>query len=84
MSLCSNCSNPGESDDDRILPVTGDACQAADALAKAGVDTSFELVFSNPLIEHVGGHARRSKLARQVHQLAPPHWVQTPYPYFPL
>jgi hypothetical protein len=79
-----NLFEPGESDDDWIVPVTGDACQAADALAKAGVDTSFDVVFSNSLIEHVGGHARRSELARQVHELAPRHWVQTPYRYFPL
>ncbi len=75
---------PGESDDDWIVPITGDACEASDALATAGVDPSFDVVFSNSLIEHVGGHCRRSELARQVRQLAPRHWVQTPYRYFPL
>jgi hypothetical protein len=79
-----NLDEPGESDDGRIVPVTGDACHADEVLAAAGVDTSYDLVFSNSLIEHVGGHARRSELARQVHQLAPRHWVQTPYRYFPL
>src|ERR1700754_698427 len=29
-----NLFEPGESDDDWIVPVTGDACEAADALAK--------------------------------------------------
>jgi hypothetical protein len=79
-----NLYEPGESDDDSILPLTGDACQAADVLASADVDTSFAVVFSNSLIEHVGGHARRSELARQVRELAPRHWVQTPYRYFPV
>lgn len=79
-----NLSEPGESDEHWIVPVTGDACQAADALAKAGVNTHFDVVFSNSLIEHVGGHARRAEFARQVHRLAPRHWVQTPYRYFPL
>ena len=79
-----NLVEPGRSDDDWIVPVFGDACQAADALRKVGVDTQFDVVFSNSLIEHVGGHARRSELARQIDQLAPRHWVQTPYRYFPL
>jgi hypothetical protein len=51
---------------------------------KANVDIGFDIVFSNSLIEHVGGHARRLELARQIHQLAPRHWIQTPYRYFPL
>jgi hypothetical protein len=79
-----NLFEPGESNEDWIVPVTGDACHAADVLAMSGLDTSFDVVFSNSLIEHVGGHARRMELARQVHQLAPRHWVQTPYRYFPL
>jgi len=79
-----NLIEPGRSDDDWIAPVVGDACQAAQALRKADVDTEFDVVFSNSLIEHVGGHARRSELARQIHRLAPRHSVQTPYRYFPL
>jgi hypothetical protein len=79
-----NLYEPGESDDNSITPVTGDACNAADELARANVETNFDLVFSNSLIEHVGGHAARSQLAGQVHRLAEHHWVQTPYRYFPL
>jgi hypothetical protein len=79
-----NLYEPGESDDNSITPVTGDACNAADELARANVETNFDLVFSNSLIEHVGGHAARSRLAGQVHRLAEHHWVQTPYRYFPL
>jgi hypothetical protein len=67
-----------------VTALRGDACDAREALALAGRETSFDLVFSNSLIEHVGGHARRVRLAEQIRGLAPRHWVQTPYRYFPL
>jgi hypothetical protein len=79
-----NLFEPGESDDSRLLPVTGDACAATVALAAAGAETTYDLVFSNSLLEHVGGHAQRMALAREVRALAPRHWVQTPYRYFPV
>jgi hypothetical protein len=58
----------------------GDAC----ALPERLFEQPFDIVFSNSLIEHVGGHARRQDLADAVHRLAPRHWVQTPYRYFPV
>jgi hypothetical protein len=79
-----NLFEPGDSDDPQITPATGDACRAVEVLADQNLDTHYDLVFSNSLIEHVGGHARREELAKQVLQLAPHHWVQTPYRYFPL
>lgn len=59
--------------------VVGDAC-ARDLLA----GESFDLVFSNSVLEHVGGHAARQAFADNVHRLGTRHWVQTPYRYFPL
>jgi hypothetical protein len=44
----------------------------------------YDLVFSNSVIEHVGGHARRLRLAGSIRGLAPAYWVQTPYRYFPV
>lgn len=44
----------------------------------------FDLVFSNSLLEHVGGHPQRQKMADNIHRLADRHWVQTPYRYFPI
>jgi len=44
----------------------------------------YDLVFSNSVLEHVGGHERRMRFAEAVHRLAPAHWVQTPYRYFPV
>ena len=82
-----NLFEPGEVEESErpwLHPVTGDACRASEALAAAGAATSYDVVFSNSLLEHVGGHAQRVALAREVHALAPRHWVQTPYRYFPL
>ncbi|GAB3022569.1 hypothetical protein GCM10011376_28080 [Nocardioides flavus (ex Wang et al. 2016)] len=79
-----NLTEPGESASDSIVAVRGDACEAVPVLAAAGASTSFDLVFSNSVLEHVGGHANRSRLADSVHALAPRHWVQTPYRYFPI
>lgn len=59
--------------------IVADACEF---VAPAG--SKFDLVISNSLIEHVGGHARRRMLADVVRASAPAHWVQTPYRYFPI
>lgn len=62
------------------LAVVADACNPPDWLKRE----SFDLVYSNSLIEHVGGHARCTQLAKVVYSAAPHHWVQTPYRYFPI
>ena len=79
-----NLLEPGDADTPRLVPVLGDACNARAVLEEDGIDTAFDLVFSNSLLEHVGGHANRSALAREVRALAPRHWVQTPYRFFPV
>jgi hypothetical protein len=58
----------------------GDACE----LPATILNRHYDLVFSNSVIEHVGGHERRLRLADAVHKLADAHWVQTPYRYFPI
>jgi hypothetical protein len=58
----------------------GDAC----ALPAGIAIRRYDLVFSNSVIEHVGGHERRLRFAESVHMLADAHWVQTPYRYFPV
>jgi hypothetical protein len=52
-----------------------------DVPAKLG---EFDLVVSNSTIEHVGGPSQRRRFVAAVDQLAPLHWVQTPYRYFPV
>ncbi|MEN3361990.1 MAG: hypothetical protein V7637_5972, partial [Mycobacteriales bacterium] len=63
-----------------LVQVEGDACQLPDRLRRE----RFDLVYSNSVLEHVGGHARRQAFAETVHAAAGRHWVQTPYRYFPI
>ncbi len=56
--------------------VSADACN--------GGFGKYDLVFSNSLMEHLGGHARRQQFADVVQESAPAWWVQTPYRYFPI
>jgi hypothetical protein len=58
--------------------------EAVQADACAGGFGKFDLVFSNSLLEHLGGHARRQQFADIVQESAPAWWVQTPYRYFPI
>jgi hypothetical protein len=60
--------------------VAGDACDPP-AAVRAG---EYDLVFSNSLIEHVGGWQPRQRLATVIRDSAPRYWVQTPYRYFPV
>nr|WP_231991706.1 class I SAM-dependent methyltransferase [Mycobacterium ulcerans] len=71
---------PIESQITGITAIQGDACLLPSTIA----NDHFDLVFSNSLLEHVGGHVRRQRLADNVHRLADRHWVQTPYRYFPI
>jgi hypothetical protein len=57
-----------------------DACNLPVHIRKG----DYDIVFSNSVIEHVGGYAQRMRFADAVHELAERHWVQTPYRYFPV
>ena len=57
-----------------------DACDLPAGISNG----SYDLVFSNSVLEHVGGHAQRMRFSDNVHKLANLHWVQTPYRYFPI
>lgn len=63
-----------------VTAVQGDACDPPAALGAE----RYDLVYSNSVIEHVGGYARRCNFAGVVHDMAPRHWVQTPNVYFPI
>lgn len=63
-----------------VESVTADACDLP-----AGIfERTFDLVYSNSLLEHLAGYSRRKAMANAVHRLAPHHWVQTPARYCPL
>jgi hypothetical protein len=63
-----------------VTTVEGDACDLPTEL----LETEFDLVYSNSVIEHVGGHRQRTDFAAAVHRLSAHHWVQTPARSFPL
>ncbi len=58
----------------------GDGCSPPASLKVE----SFDLVYCNSVIEHVGGHERRIALAETIQRFAPHHWVQTPDRYTPI
>ena len=55
-----------------------------DATALDYPDDHFDVVFSNSVIEHVGGEQKERDFAREVRRLAPAYQVQTPSIWFPL
>ena len=58
----------------------GDACDLPEEIRAR----RYDVVFSNSVIEHVGGHERRLRFAEAVRTLGTGYWVQTPYRYFPI
>jgi hypothetical protein len=67
-------------DEPWIQALVGDACSLPASLR----GERFDLVYSNSVLEHVGGHARRAAFAASVLGLGEAHWIQTPYRYFPI
>lgn len=63
----------------RFTWVEGDACDV-----RQFGDRQFDVVFSNSVIEHVGGPDRQAAFAREVRRLGRRYWVQTPSKYFPV
>jgi hypothetical protein len=71
-----NLDSPADSSESWMNIVRGDAC--------AGGFGKYDLVFSNSLMEHLGGHTRRQQFVDVVQESAPSWWIQTPYRYFPI
>ncbi|HET6188447.1 MAG TPA: hypothetical protein VFE59_15850 [Trebonia sp.] len=71
-----NLDEVGDPEEDWLEYVRGDAC--------VGGFGKYDLVFSNSLMEHLGGHTRRRQFADVVRESAPSWWIQTPYRYFPI
>ena len=47
-------------------------------------DQSFEIVFSNSVIEHVGDRNEQRKLADEIRRVGKHYWVETPNRHFPV
>lgn len=71
---------PVSSAADWITTIEGDACAPPESINKS----RFDLVVSNSVIEHVGGHAQRQRFAEVVARSSDRHWIQTPYRFFPI
>ena len=68
------------SDSGWMRVVAGDACAPPPEIGQ----DHFDLVFSNSVIEHVGGHEQRQAFASSARGLGDHYWVQTPNRYFPV
>ena len=68
-----------ESPYENIESRVGDATNLSDL-----PDQSFDIVFSNSVIEHLQTYERQAAMAREVRRLASLYWVQTPNFWFPV
>ena len=62
-----------------FLYVTGNACDM-----RMFKDQSFDLVFSNSVIEHVGDFSKQKQMANEIYRVGKNYWIQTPNRHFPL
>jgi ubiquinone/menaquinone biosynthesis C-methylase UbiE len=63
---------------DRFEFVSGDGCQLPFP------DRSFDIAFSNSVIEHVGSAENQRRFAEEVRRVGKGYWVQTPNRFFPI
>lgn len=62
----------------------GESVVLGDGVSLPFADQSFDLVFSNSVIEHVGSRAEQARFAAEIARVGKQYWVQTPNRYFPI
>jgi ubiquinone/menaquinone biosynthesis C-methylase UbiE len=62
----------------------GEAVVLGDGASLPFADQSFDLVFSNSVIEHVGSRAAQARFAAEIARVGKQYWVQTPNRFFPI
>lgn len=73
-----NMPRAAEAGDDRGRLVFGDGCRLPFR------DRSFDIAFSNSVIEHVGSQENQRRFASEVCRVGRSYWVQTPNRLFPV
>ncbi|NCB26226.1 MAG: methyltransferase domain-containing protein [Bacteroidia bacterium] len=63
----------------KITYVDGDGC-----FMPQFRDNSFDIAFSNSVIEHVGSTKNRKLFAKEIRRISNNYWIQTPHRYFPI
>ena len=64
---------------ENIVTTAGDATDLAEH-----ADDSFDVAFSNSVIEHLFTFENQSRMASEIRRVAPAYWVQTPNFWFPI
>ena len=62
----------------------GECVVLGDGISMPFADQSFDLVFSNSVIEHVGNRDDQARFAAEIARVGKKYWVQTPNRYFPI
>jgi hypothetical protein len=68
----------------RESTANGPECVHGDGCILPFATQSFDIVFSNSVIEHVGSPASQAQFAREISRVGKAYWVQTPNRYFPV
>ena len=70
--------------EERREPCSNIRWVVGDARSMTFADEEFDVVFSNSVIEHVGGLDSQLRFAAEVRRVGKYYWVQTPDPRFPV
>lgn len=76
--------NMPRADESRASAAAGLSYVHGDGCSIPFRDGAFDVVFSNSVIEHVGGAQAQARFAAEIRRTGRGYWVQTPNRYFPV